>query len=47
MGKGGRLIFILVPLGLTVATLVCLGLVWGAGLRSSALQSFYFIKVNH
>ncbi|KAI9660411.1 MAG: hypothetical protein M1821_009761 [Bathelium mastoideum] len=46
MGKGSRLIFILVPLGLTVATLVCLGLVWGAGLRSSALQSFYFFKAD-
>ncbi|KAF2229572.1 hypothetical protein EV356DRAFT_580693 [Viridothelium virens] len=46
MAKGSRLVFILVPLGLTVATLVCLALVWGAGLRTSALQSFYFIKAD-
>ncbi|KAI9690600.1 MAG: hypothetical protein M1820_009995 [Bogoriella megaspora] len=46
MGKGSRLIFILVPLGLTLATLVCLGLVWGAGWSHKTLQSFYFLKAD-
>jgi hypothetical protein len=46
MGKGLRFTFIFFPLALTVATLVCLGLVFGAGLRTNTLQSFYFFKVS-